>query len=85
MLPPVRVWLNILYHELWCMPAISKVMVLDAWQEAQRVTVPLLALLSVKLTRILLPTAQRGALNKATSGLAVATTTGFVPVTKGFT
>ena len=39
----------------------------------------------LKMTRMVLPEGHAGALNKATSGLAVGITTGVLPVTSGFT
>jgi hypothetical protein len=60
-------------------------MVVEPWQADHGVTVPFFALLSLKLTRIWLPAAHAGALNKATRGLAVFTATGLMPVTNGFT
>ena len=58
-------------------------LLVEAGSQARQSVVAGVLVVESKRTRILLPVAQAGALNRATSGLAVALTTGWVPATRG--
>ncbi len=58
---------------------------LPDWQGRQFVLLMRLVPVRSKATRIEVPAAQAGALKRATSGWAVAETTGMLPLTRGVT